>query len=328
MRAIVPAAAFAVILILSCGPAASTRETVTQATVERWMEQLSNWGRWGAGDQIGTVNLITPQKRKQAAALVSDGEAVSLARTAETTQAEDNPRPFGHRMLNTGAEPAAGQFVSDEYTVAYHGYAHTHMDALAHMSYQGKSYNGVEMAGVTAAGAPQLTVTSFKEGIFTKAVLLDIPHLKGVDWLEPGTPIYPEDLDAFEKKTGAKVEPGDVVFVYTGRWKRRDAQGPWDAAASAAGLHASAAPWLHARDIAMLGSDSASDVAPSGVDGVRQPIHQLMLVAMGTPLFDNCDLEALAAACRKRNRWEFLLTAGPLPVQGGTGSPINPIAIF
>ncbi|MEZ5366826.1 MAG: cyclase family protein [Bryobacterales bacterium] len=327
MRGIALAAALS-FAALSCGPTASTRETVTKATVDGWMEQLSNWGRWGSDDQIGTVNLITPQKRKLAAALVTDGEPVSLARTAEQTEAEDNPRPFGHRMLNMGDNPAAGQFVSDEYTVAFHGYAHTHMDALAHMSYQGKSYNGVEMANVDADGAPKLAVTNFKDGIFTKGILLDIPYLKGVDWLEPGTAIYPEDLDAFERKTGVKVEPGDVVFVYTGRWKLRDAKGPWNAAESAAGLHASTAPWLHARDIAMLGSDAASDVAPSGVEGVRQPIHQLMLVAMGTPIFDNCDLEALAAECRKRNRWDFLLTAAPIPVGEGTGSPINPTAVF
>jgi kynurenine formamidase len=320
--------ALIVILILACGPAASTRETVTKATVDGWMKELSNWNRWGPGDEAGTVNLITPEKRKQAAALVRDGVSVSLARDAEKTEADDNPRPFGHEMLNTGDSPGGGQFVSDEYTVAYHGYAHTHMDALAHMSYEGKSYNGVEMAGVTADGAPKLAVTNFKNGIFTKGILLDIPHLKGVDWLEPGTPIYPEDLDAFEQKTGVKVEPGDVVFVYTGRWKRRDAEGAWNAGEKSAGLHASAAPWLHARDIAMIGSDAASDVAPSGVDGVRQPIHQLMLVSMGTPIFDNCDLEALAVECRKRNRWEFLLTASPLPVGRGTGSPLNPIAVF
>jgi kynurenine formamidase len=328
LRTICAAGALALALILACAPSASTRETVTKATVDGWMKELSNWGRWGADDQMGTVNLITPEKRKQAAALVQDGVAVSLARDAEKVQAEDNPSPFGHRMINTGDKPGAGQFVSDEYTVAYHGYAHTHMDSLTHMAYEGKSYNGVEQKNVTAEGAPKLDVTNFKNGIFTKGILLDIPHLKGVDWLEPGTPIYPEDLDAFEKMAGVKVEPGDVVFVYTGRWKRREAQGPWNVGEKSAGLHASAVPWLHARDIAMVGSDAASDVAPSGIDGVRQPIHQLMLVALGTPIFDNCDLEAVAAECRRRNRWEFLLTASPIPVPRGTGSPLNPIAVF
>lgn len=318
----------AALILLACTPGAVTQQTVDEAQVAAWMEELSNWGRWGADDHRGTINLITPEKRKQAAALVEDGVSVSLARDVEKTEAPDNPRPFGHVMLNTGDNPGGGQFVSDEYSVGYHGLAHTHMDALAHMSWKGQSYNGFSMAEVGDDGAPHLAVTNFKEGIFTKGVLMDIPRLKGVDWLEPGTPIYPEDLTAWERQSGVKVESGDVVFIYTGRWKRRDALGPWSGAEGWAGLHASAAKWLHERDIAMLGSDAASDVRPSGVDGVTQPIHQLTLIAMGTPIFDNCDLEAVAVASRERERWEFLLTASPIPVGQGTGSPLNPIATF
>ena len=316
------------LLVLACQPGAVSQQTVDKATVDAWMQELSNWGRWGDDDQRGTVNLITPEKRKQAAALVRDGVSVSLARDAEKDQAADNPSPFSHRMLNTGDRPGAGQFVSDEYAVSYHGFAHTHMDSLAHMSWQGKSYNGFPMEEVVAAGTPHLAVTNFKEGIFTKGILMDIPRLKGVDWLEPGTAIHPEDLAAWEKQSGVKVEPGDVVFIYTGRWRRRDTQGPWNASQGAAGLYASSAKWLHERDIAMIGSDGASDVMPSGIDGVHQPVHQLFLIAMGTPIFDNCDLEALAAECRKRNRWDFLLTAAPIPAGKGTGSPLNPIATF
>ena len=318
---------FAVIAVfLACGPSGQTRETVTKATVDAWMTDLSNWGRWGDEDQLGAVNLITPEKRKQAAALVQDGVSVSLARNVEKEEAADNPRPFVHRMLNTGDKLSGGQFVSDEYTVGYHGFAHTHMDSLTHMSYQGKSYNGFEIAEVKEDGTPHLAVTNFKTGIFTKGILMDIPKLKGVDYLEPGTPIHPEDLAAWEKEAGFKVEPGDVVFIYTGRWKLRDEKGPWSG--KFAGLYASSAKWLRERDIAMIGSDAASDVMPSGVEGVRMPIHQLMLIAFGTPIFDNCDLEDLAVECRRQNRWEFLLTAAPIPVDRGTGSPLNPIATF
>ena len=311
---------------LACGPSGTSQQTVTKATVDQWMDELSNWGRWGEDDQIGTVNLITADKRKQAAALVTEGVSVSLARTAEEVAAPDNPAPFEQSMNNTGS--SGGQFVSDTYRVSYHGYAHTHMDTLTHMSYEGKSYNGFEMAKVTEAGAPHLDVTNFKNGIFTRGILMDIPRLKGVDWLEPGTPIYPEDLAAWEREAGVKIEPGDVVFIRTGRWALRDSDGAWAASDKSAGLYASAAKWLHERDIAMIGSDAASDVMPSGVDGVRQPIHQLFLVAMGTPIFDNCDLEALAAECARLGRWEFLLTAAPIPVGGGTGSPLNPVATF
>ena len=323
-------AAVGVGLILACGPAGKSQNTVTKETIDSWMEgELSNWGRWGEDDQMGTVNLITPEKRLAAIALVEKGIAVSLARNVEKNQASDNPHPFGHRMLNLGTNPGNGQFVSDNYEVSYHGYAHSHMDALIHMSYKGKSYNGFSQAEhAVESGATKLAVTAFKKGIMTKGILMDIPRLKGVEYLEPGTPIYPEDLASWEKEAGFTVEPGDVVFIYTGRWKLRDKKGPWEASSKSAGLYASSAKWLHERDIAMIGSDAASDVAPSGVEGVRQPIHQLFLIAMGTPIFDNCDLEDLAEECRRQNRWEFLLTASPIPVTGGTGSPLNPIATF
>ena len=301
--------------------------TVTKADVDAWMETLSNWGRWGGDDQLGAMNLITPETRLAAAKLVAKGVSVSLARDVEKEKAVDNPRPFGHRMLNVGVNNP-GQFVSDNFEVSYHGYAHTHMDSLCHMAYQGKMYNGFPQAEVVAEGAPRLAVTNFKQGIFAKAVLMDIPRLKGADWLEPGTPIYPSDLDAWEEESGAKVGSGDVVLIRTGRWARRDKQGPWDVSKKSAGLHASAAKWLRERDAAILGSDAASDVAPSLVDGVGQPIHQLVIIAMGMPIFDNLDLEAVAAEAARQQRWEFLVTAAPMAVGGGTGSPFNPIATF
>jgi len=297
--------------------------TMTKADVDRWMTELSNWGRWGAEDQLGTLNLITPAKRKQAVALVKEGFPVSLAHDVLKEKAEDNTNPFVHTML-----PRAGQFWLDTYQVNYHGYAHTHMDALCHASYQGKMYNGFSVDEVTKDGAAKLSILDAKTGIMTRGILMDIPSLKGVDYLEPGTPIYPEDLDAWEKKAGVKVSPGDVIFLRTGRWARRAAKGPWPVGRNSAGFHASCAKWLHDRGVAMVGSDVASDVFPSQVQGVALPIHQLLLVAMGVRIFDNCDLEALSKEAVKRKRWAFLLTAAPLAVPGGTGSPLNPIATF
>ena len=177
-------------------------------------------------------------------------------------------------------------------------------------------------------GARKLGIQTAKNGIFSRGILMDIPALKGVDYLEPGDAIYPEDLDAWEKKAGVKVGRGDVLLVRTGRWARRDAKGVWDVSETAAGMYASCARWLHQREIAMLGSDAASEVAPSGIEGIVSPIHQLSIIAMGVPIFDNCDLEAVSATARRLNRWEFLITAAPLPVDGGTGSPLNPIATF
>jgi kynurenine formamidase len=180
---------------------------------------------------------------------------------------------------------------------------------------------------VTDAGAEELPITNYKNGIFTRGVLFDIPRLKGKHWLEPGEAIYSKDLEAWLKKTGVRLEVGDVVFIRTGRWARRAAKGPWNTS-RVAGLYASCALWLKKHDVAMVGSDSDTDVMPSGIEGVVQPMHQLLLVAMGTPIFDNCDLEALGDAAAKRNRWIFLVSAAPIPVNGGTGSPLNPIATF
>ena len=314
--------------LLSEPPQSPSPDTVTPETVDRWMRELSNWGRWGDDDQLGTLNLITPEKRKQAARLVRTGVSVSLARDTEKEEAIDNPSPFRHTMTNTGANPALGQFSVDTLEVSYHGYAHTHMDALCHMFYEGRLYNGFSQQEITDKGAGKLAIMNVKNGIFTRGILMDIPRLKGVPYLEPGTPIYPSDLDEWEKKAGVRVSSGDVVFIYTGRWARRDEKGPWDVGQNMAGLYASAAIWLKERDVAMIGSDAGSDLAPSGVEGVTLPIHQLALIAMGTPIFDNCDLEALAEEAARQKRWEFLLTAAPIAVPGGTGSPLNPIATF
>jgi kynurenine formamidase len=305
----------------------NVQHKLAKSDIDRMMTELSSWGRWGREDQLGAINLITPSKRKQAALLVKEGVSVSLARDVLKDRAADNARPFEHSMNMVGVNNP-GQFSLDTFSVNYHGYAHTHLDALCHMFYQGKMYNGFSQDEVTQQGAARLSIVNLKQGIFTRGILMDIARLKGVPFLEPETAIYPDDLEAWEKKAGIKVGSGDVIFVRTGRWARRAAVGPWNVGASAAGLHASCARWLKQRDVAIIGSDVASDVVPSGVEGVPLPIHQLVLVAMGVHIFDNCDLEALSEAAAKRNRWEFLLTASPLAVPGGTGSPLNPIATF
>jgi kynurenine formamidase len=320
----------AVIFILSLcagyGAATAPDHHATKADVERWMTELSNWGRWGKSDQVGAVNLITPAKRREAAALVKEGDAISLAHDALTEKAVDNPDPFIHKMNYTGAHPN-GDWFMDEYTVNFHGLAHTHMDSLAHTAWHGKMFNGFPQLDVTDKGAKELGITNYRNGIFTRGILVDIPRLRGVPYLEPGDAIYPEDLEAWEKKAGVKIGSGDVVLIRTGRWARRAAKGPWDPSRMA-GLHVSCVPWLKKRDIAVAGSDACLDVLPSQVAGVVQPVHQLLLIAVGTPIFDNFDLEALADAAAKRNRWSFLITVAPLAVVGGTGSPVNPTALF
>ena len=305
---------------------AQSSHDVTAEMVEQWMTDLSNWTRWGDDDELGSVNLITSEKRRQAIGLARSGTSVSLSHNYLTEPAEDATSPFGHEMLGIDRP---GPFRSDRYTIAYHGYAHSHLDSLCHMMHAGRLYNGyVRDDVVTPAGCGKLAILNFKQGIISRGVLMDIARLKGVDYLEPGTPIYVEDLEAWEREAGVRVESGDIVFVRSGRWARRAQTGPWATGSQAAGLHASVAPWLHERGVAILGSDYTNDVLPSGVEGVTQPIHQLTLVAMGMLLFDNLDLEAVAAEAARQDRWEFMLVAAPLAVEGGTGSPLNPLAIF
>jgi len=309
--------------------AQNTRPNSTPQDFVRLQKQISNWNRWGANDQMGAVNLITPQKRKAALATVQEGVSISMARNAEIKEAVDNPTPIVRKTTRTGASvPKTGiASTSDTFFISYHGMAHTHMDSLCHFVYDGKIYNGYSADTVGEDGAAKNSIINFKNGIITRGVLMDMARYKGVDWLEPGTPIYPEDLEGWEKKAGVKVRSGDVMIVRTGRWARRDALGPWPTQ-KLAGLHMSCAPWMHARDVSILGGDDAQDVLPSQVEGVSQPIHALCIVAMGMPIFDNLDLELVGREAEKRKRWEFLVTASPAAVPGATGSVLNPIATF
>ena len=309
---------------------AGDRSAVSQADVERWKQELTNWGRWGPDDEIGTLNLITPDKRRQAAALVRDGVSVSLARDAETEEAIDNPRPY--HVIPLG-------ITADEIRVSYHGFIHTHLDFLNHnFMGDGVTYNGYRpdpTVVVAEGGHSRNTVHNAKAGIVTRGILIDMARFNNVPYLEPGTPIYIEDLEAWEAATGLRVSSGDAVVIRTGRWVRRAEIGPWDIATNAAGLHASVIPWLRQRDIALLGGEAPQDVAPAGIDPLvtaasdlgPRPLHRFALIYLGMPLFDNLDLEALGEMAASLNRWEFLLTAAPLPTHG-TGSPINPIATF
>ncbi len=312
-------------------PVAAESRELDQADIERLMDELSNWGRWGPDDQLGAANLITPEKRLEALALATEGVTVSLAHRVLQDEADDVPLPFGRRMLGVPDAEAASAFfggVSDNYQVSYHGYSHSHIDSLCHILHKGQMYNGVSQDTITEAGCSNASIVNLQGGIVTRGVLVDIPRLKGVPYLEPGTPIYQEDLDAWEEMAGVTVRPGDAVFIRTGRWARRAEVGPWTISENAAGLHASTMPWFRSRDVSFLGSDAALDVVPSLVEDVRLPVHLLTIVAMGVDLFDNQDLEALAETAASLNRWEFTLVAGPLAVENGTGSPVNALAIF
>jgi kynurenine formamidase len=305
-------------------PAPTDRAAVTPEQYERWKAELSNWGRWGKEDEIGTMNLITPAKRRAAAGLVKEGVSVSLAGDPDTQKAVDNPEPYEHEMRGIAA---------DRWGVAYHGIAHTHLDALAHVNEKGVFYNGYkpDPAEVKQANRHfKNGINNLKNGVFTRGILIDLPRLKGVPYLAESTPIYVEDLEAWEKRAGVKVGPGDALFIRTGVWTRRKEIGPFvrGRAGKDAGLHPSVIPWLKARDVAVIGSEHPLYLSPSPIPGVTGAAHDFSLVYLGIHLVDNANLDALAEAAAARKRWEFLLTMAPIPIVGGTGSPINPIATF
>ena len=306
----------------TAGQAAPTkRSPVNAEEFDRLFQQVKNWGRWGADDQLGSINLITPAKRRQALSLARTGQTVSLVHNPLLDKAEDNASPFEHTML-----PG---FSMDRYSVSYHGYSHSHMDALCHILYKDPTYNGYPRAVVnTDKGCTKLGIDNLKQGLITRAVLLDMPRLKGLPYLEPGTAIYQEDVEAWEKMSGAKIQSGDVILLRTGRWARRDKVGPWAVGRNAAGFHASIIPFIKARGVAIVGSDAASEVSPSMVEGIGLPVHTLLITALGVNILDNQDLEAVAEVAAKLKRWEFMITINPMPVTGGTGSPMNTLAVF
>jgi len=211
------------------------------------------------------------------------------------------------------------------------------MDAVdCHIMVDGKGYNGVSMEEIQAAGGcPKGAITTLKDGIVTRGILFDATKLPGKatpqGWLDPGTAIHREDLEALEKLEHVKVSVGDVILLYTGRWKRRAALGPWPPATGYAGYHADVAYFLKERSVSFTGTDGPNDVIPSGFDlpqSLSFPYHRLALAALGVDLFDNLDYEAAAEHARRLNRYEFLFVAAPLRIEKGTGSPLNPLAIF
>lgn len=303
----------------------SSKTQVTTDDVKQWMKTLSNWGRWGNDDQQGALNLITPDKRRQAAALVKEGISISMAQPAIKEEV-DSSAPFEHSVTVTDDSPAGS--AGDEYSVKYHGFTQTHMDGLCHLFYRKKMYNGFSADTITPHGATKLGVQNFRAGVFTKAVLVDLPELFGVKYLQGGTAIYPEHLEQWEQKTGVKIEAGDALLIRTGRWERRKRTGAWEIMEGSAGLHAACLPWLKDRDIAVIGSDLCLDVVPSGIDEFELPVHWVIVTSMGVPILDNCNFLEVSKACQQRQRWSFLINVAPLVVPGGTGSPINPIATF
>jgi kynurenine formamidase len=317
-----------VLLIISATSlAAGPPAPMTKVEFDTLMKEISNWGRWGKDDELGTLNLITPAKRVAAAALVKDGITVSLALDLNKIKDELNANPFEHEL--SVADWGGHQVAGDKYSVEYHGLAHSHMDGLPHFAHKGFFYNGVPYTSAKPSGTERLGIHNVGiNGVFTRGVLVDMPSHLGVKYLEPGVAITVSDIESWEVANKVKISSGDVLLIRTGRWAKVANDGQWSLLKGIAGSHASLAAWLKTRDVAIIGSDGANDVAPSGVEGLFSPLHELVLVGLGMPIFDNLDLELLAKVAKQKKRPAFLFAGAPLRVKGGTGSPVNPLAVF
>jgi kynurenine formamidase len=305
------------------------RELAT-ADFQALYERLRGYPQWGSDDRRGALNYLTPARLLAAATEIRIGRSVSMA-SPLAASAADNPEPGARHMKHLPGEPSVVpglSFAEDQMVMNVHGDADSHIDALCHVSYQGRLYNGVEPGAVTSQGASELSIDDAHDGIAGRGVLLDIPAVRNVPWLEPGDCVTAADLDAAQRAQQVQVGPGDLLFVRVGHRRRREELGPWDVAASRAGLHPQAMEYLAERQVAALGSDANSDTAPSLVDGVAFPVHVLAINALGLYLLDYLRLEELRPACQTAGRWSFLCVIAPLRLPGGTGSPVNPIAIL
>jgi len=307
------------------GDAASqpSRPPVSEAQFAAWQKQLSNWGRWGKDDEIGTLNLITPAKRKAAFALVKEGVPVSLSTNTAMEKAIDVPCPAEWAML-TATDTGATDRVAFP---CIHGAASTHLDSLAHTFFAGKMWNGYDATQLVTMqkGAQKNSVMPMKGGIVTRAVLYDIARLKGVPYLKPGDRIFPEDMEAWERRTGVRVGPGDALVLRWGRYGRRAKLGPEE---GAAGFDNSILPWLKQRDPALIVWETAGYSPQVPGDLFQNAVHNFVMAILGIHILDRADLEALSEAAASRNRYEFMLTVNPLALPNATGSPVNPIAMF
>jgi kynurenine formamidase len=307
---------------------------LTAKEFDELFESVCNWGRWGPDDERGTLNFITPGHVRAAARLVRTGRSVSMAIPLNKAAGPDNAHPAVHHMVQCYDVPSAlgePRFAKDFLASECHGDCHTHIDALCHVAYRGRLYNGKPADRVTSRGPLVQDITAYAHGIAGRGVLLDIPRLRGVKWLEPGEAVTGEELEAAEKAQEVRLGEGDIFVFRTGHHRRRLELGAWNNSYSGegkAGLHSTAMRLLHERRVAAFFPDGDGDTVPSNVEGVAYPVHALQIAAMGMVCADSLQFEELVPVCEEEGRWEFMVVAAPLRLPGGTGSLFNPVAIF
>jgi len=306
-------------------------DTLTEEKYAAYRERFCNWGRWGPDDELGTLNHITPDVRRAAAALVSEGRTVSLSRPLDTLKGAANPYPAHHFM----AMPGSGGML-DYVGMFIHGLTLTHIDALCHLpTLDGRLWNDKPMNDSRLPATHSGTVDFLKDGIVARGILYDVPRYRGEEFVAPGRPVLASELVAVAASEGIEPRPGDAVVIRSGYepyWRADGGEPPFE---QVTGVHASCVEFLHEHDASLLVWDFQD--APTADQGIPNPIptspiaihmHHILLPYMGMPIVDNADLEALASACAELRRWEFQLIVAPLHVPGATGSPVNPVAVF
>ena len=269
-----------------------------------------------------------------AAALVRSGRSVSMAVPINKVAGPDNPHPVAHYMAQVfDGDASLGEpaFCLDFLAGEIHGDCHTHIDALCHVAYKGRLYNGKPISDITARGPRSQDITAYANGIVGRGVLLDVARLRGVNWLEPGEAVTAEELERCENAQGVRLRQGDILVFRTGHHRRRLELGAWNNGYDGegkAGLHATAMRLLHERKVAAFFPDGDGETVPSNVEGIAYPVHALQIAAMGMVCADSLQLEDVSVLCANVQRWDFLVVAAPLRLPGGTGSYFNPIAIF
>jgi kynurenine formamidase len=298
----------------------------TKEEVQSYLHDRTNWGRWGKKGSAGALNLITPKKTLAALRLATQGRTVSMSRPFNVNPSLENGRPAQHYMMVQDRPPGGGASM-DFYGIFYHGQSTTHIDALCHVWDERGMWDGKDAKEVLKFdGAKYGSVDAWKEGIITRGVLLDVPRHRKKPYVTMEMPVHGWELEEIAAAEGVKLEAGDAVMVYSGRESyARDHGGLWGGGAQRPGLHASCLPFLRDNDVSILGWDMM-DHQPNEY-GLPWTVHGAIF-AYGVALLDNALLEPLAKVCAEEKRWEFLVTINPLYVIGGTGSPVNPIAVF
>ena len=306
------------------------RAAPTQQELESYVKEHNNWGRWGADDELGATNLITTEKRIAAARLVRSGKSVSMSRFVPKTAGPGNPNPAQHWMrsikINTGGA------ATDFYGIQFHGMSTTHLDALCHVWDSRGLYNGRDPdKEITYDGANFGSVDKWSDGIVTRGVLIDVPKFRGEPYVTQDKPLHGWEIEDIARAQGVTLEPGDALAVFSGReaWEKDNPHTAYFGNPRP-GLHASCIPVIHENDICMIAWDML-ECNPTGYDlGFplgSAPVHTI-IPTYGAAILDNVRLEELAEALRAEGRSEFMLVVSPLKMKGGTGSPVNPIAVF